>query len=210
MTIDTPTNPNRRRRGRWMLLLVLAIGFLPFVLAQVMFFIRPVWMQEMFAGDANNSAQILDADVSLAAVIPGELLSGSATTSAHGQWTLMMRHEGVCGARCLEQLTLLRQLYLTQGRHFESLQAMALFDQGALDESLLARLGSDFSVVSVYVADSDEAMRWLEPLANWREDPQRGYLLLDRRGRPALHFSQTLDPSDARKDLARIMRLNNS
>lgn len=192
----------RTRLGRLKMLLVLAACAAPVVASYLTYYvIKP-------QGRVNYGSLILpprgmpaDADWQLKDT-EGRAVKAS---SLKGQWLLITVAGGACDRRCEQHLYLQRQLRETLGKDKDRLDRVWLVSDAAPVRPALME-----GLKNVWVLQTDAAslQGWLRPEEGQSLDAH--LYLVDPRGDWMMRFPADADPSRVKKDLARLMKANES
>lgn len=198
----TAEQAQRTRMGRLKMLLVWAICAAPVVASYLSYYvIKP-------QGRVNYGTFITPPkSVPSAQDLPLTDLQGRAVNPASlkGQWLLVVVAGGACDARCEQHLYLQRQLRETLGKDKDRMDRVWLVsDQAPVRSALMPGLEK------AWVLRSGEAalQRWLAPEVGQALDAH--LYLVDPRGDWMMRFPVDADPSRIKKDLARLMKANES
>lgn len=192
----------RTRSGRLKMLLVWAVCAAPVVASYLTYYvIKP-------QGRVNHGTLItppkpLPADADMPLVdLEGRTVKAGALK---GQWLLVAVSGGACDQQCERQLYLQRQLRETLGKDKDRLDRVWLIpDQAPVRSGLLDGLRNAWALR----VDAGHLQRWLAPEAG---QPMAAHLyLVDPRGDWMMRFPADADPSRVKKDLARLMKANES
>jgi hypothetical protein len=192
----------RTRMGRIKMLLVWAVCAAPVIASYFMYYVvRP-------EGRTNYGQLILPA-VALPApdVMPLVDLAGRPVLPAElkGQWLLVTVSGGACDAACEKHLYLQRQLREMLGRDKDRVDRVWLVDDRA---PVRAELLPALQQAWVLRVAPDELARWLKPEVG---QPLSAHLfLIDPKGDWMMRFPASADPNRIKKDLARLMKANES
>lgn len=188
----------RTVRGRWRLLVVLAVCAAPVVASYFTYYvIRP---------DSRRSyGALVEPQRPLPAInATGQDGKTAPLTALKGQWLLISVAGGGCDPACERHLYLQRQLRESLGKEKDRMDWVWLVpDAAAVRASLLPALGQ----ATVLQVRGDELGRWLEPAPGHRLEDH--LYLVDPLGNLMLRFPAALDTasaSQAKRDLDRLMR----
>jgi hypothetical protein len=193
---------NRRTRNR---LVIVGIGLLffgPVLLAVLMQ--SPWWHYE--PERTVNRGELVDPPLPFA-LADLRSLGRSAAPTATGTWTMLYRVPSPCDARCLEDITGLRQIHIAAGRHRAELDAVLLADDAPEETALRAWLDI-YPEFGVRVVD-DEALR--ERLDRAQGRPEAGgeggfAFVLDPDQNLILAYPPRFNPANMNKDLKRLLK----
>lgn len=192
----------RTRSGRIKMLLVWAVCAAPVVASYFTYYvIKP--QGRVNYGTLITPPKPLPAEVDM----PLLDLNGRAVKpgSLKGQWLLVAVSGGACDHACEHQLYLQRQLRETLGKDKDRLDRVWLIpDQEPVRSGLLEGLKNAW----VLRAGSADLQRWLAPEAG--QALSSHLYLVDPRGDWMMRFPVDADPSRIKKDLARLMKANES
>ena len=203
-SLPTPSQSvrQRTRAGRLKMLLVWAICAAPVVASYLSFYvIRP--QGRVNYGNLIMPPKPLPSEQDLALTdLDGHVVKPAALK---GQWLLVAVAGGACDPRCEHQLYLQRQLRETLGKDKDRLDRVWLIpDQVPLRSGLLAGMKGAW----VLRTRSADLQRWLTPAAG--QALAAHLYLVDPRGDWMMRFPADADPSRIKKDLARLMKANES
>lgn len=167
-------------KSRPLLLLVALFLALPFVAGTALYFSgwRP-------AGTANRGILI----VPPAAVAASE----AARSEWQGKWSLLLIHDGPCGAPCVERLDGLRRLRLSLGRHRERTRLVWIGTAIAAEAALVKAEMPDLAIRERY----PERLEALAP---------GSIVLVDPQGRAMMRYPPGADLKDLRADLQHLLQ----
>jgi hypothetical protein len=205
MTVHTLPSPGAagdaaegRVRGRFRLLLVLAVCAAPVIASYFTYYVvRP---------DTRRSFGTLVEPQRPLPAIGASGLDGKTAplTALKGQWLLLSVAGGACDPACEKHLYLQRQLRESLGKDKDRIDWVWLVPDGApVRPALLPALGQ----ATVLHVRADELARWLEPERGHRIEEH--LYLVDPLGNLMMRFPAGLDAasaSSAKRDLDRLMR----
>jgi hypothetical protein len=192
----------RTRMGRLKMLLVWAVCAAPVVASYLSYYvIKP--QGRVNYGDLILPPKPLPAELELALTdLDGHVVKPA---SLKGQWLLVVVANGACDSRCEKHLYLQRQLRETLGKDKDRMDRVWLIpDQSAVPQTLMPGLKN------AWVLRANEAglQHWLTPEKGLAQDAH--LYLVDPRGDWMMRFPVDADPSRIKKDLARLMKANES
>jgi hypothetical protein len=192
----------RTRIGRLKMLLVWAVCAAPVVASYLSYYvIKP-------QGRVNYGTLILPPKgLPLDGSLPLTGMDGHPVppASLKGQWLLVTVASGACDARCEQHLYLQRQLREVLGKDKDRVDRVWLIpDQVQPRAALLPGLKNAW----VLHTDGVALQRWLAPETGQALDAH--LYLVDPRGDWMMRFPADADPSRIKKDLARLMKANES
>ncbi|EHR73004.1 uncharacterized protein SCO1/SenC/PrrC [Burkholderiales bacterium JOSHI_001] len=195
--VDAPQQ--RTRRGRFVMLLVLAACAAPVLASYFLFYVaRP-------AGGGAAYASLVQPTVALPDVLATDPQGQPLRLpTLKGQWLLVALVDGPCNAACEKRLYLQRQLREMLGRDRDRLDKVVLLSQATvLKPELLAALQTA-PAAQVLRVPGDALSAWLKPEA--------GHALVDHlyvvdpMGQWMMRAPAALDASRFKRDLDRLLR----
>lgn len=192
----------RTRMGRFKMLAVWAVCAAPVLASYFTYYvIRPQGRTNY--GELITPPQALPS----ASALPLTDLQGRLVLPAalKGQWLLLTLADAACNAACEQHLYLQRQLRETLGKDKDKVDRVWLVtDQQAVRPELLPALQGAW----VLRASPADVARWLQPQAGQALNAH--LYLVDPRGDWMMRFPVQGDPSRIKKDLARLIKANES
>ena len=184
----------RRRRGRRVALLILALCAVPTVAAWLAYF---VWQPGSRAnyGELIEPRQLRDPDLRLLDGKPFRL------SQLRGKWVMLQIDSGVCGEGCRKKLLYMRQARLAQGKAMDRIERVWLVTDSAVHDGSLAR---EFEGTRIARADASPILAEF-PAARSRTDH---IYVVDPLGNLMLRFPEDPDPRRMVKDLARLLKVS--
>jgi hypothetical protein len=193
----------RTRRGRWKMLLVLAVCAAPVIASYFTYFvIRPT--------GRTNHGDLIEPLRELPATLPLRALDGTpvAPASLTGQWLLMVVAGSACPQACEQHLYLQRQLRQTLGRDSDRLDKVWLIpDDGPVRAELQSAVLAS-PAVNVLRTDPAALSAWLRSREGHGLD--EAYFLVDPMGRWMMRWPADTEPSLIKRDLERLLRASAS
>lgn len=195
---QTPS-PQRVRRGRWQMILVLLVCAAPVIASYLMYYVvRP-------QGGRTNYGEL----VMPPRALPGEWqlqrLDGDGGTvpadALRGQWLLVTVQSGACDATCERALYVQRQLREMLGRDKDKLDRVWLVpDDQPVQPALLPAMAGGW----VLKVDAGQLATWLTP-GEGRTLAQ-DFFIVDPRGDWMMRTPVDGEPKRIHKDLARLIK----
>ncbi|MCY1393387.1 hypothetical protein D9M71_82810 [compost metagenome] len=181
----TMNDVQARRRGRWQLILILAMVLGPMLLATAMYKLQ-FWVPEgrSYHGELIGTGQT-PADLGVQADTPSE------------RWQLLVTAPGACASDCQELVYLARQINIGLGRE-ASRAEHALAAAQALPADFETLLGKDYPRLQRYA---------MQPAAQAGEAPQ--LWIVDPHGNLVLRYPAGTDGKPILKDLQLLLKLSN-
>ena len=189
------------RRGRIMMLAILAICALPVIASYFTYYvIRP--------GGRTNYATLVEPQRPLPSIeaLPAQDMAGHSVplTTLKGQWLLIVVAPATCGKECERNLFLQRQLREMMGAERDRIQKVWLVDSPEpVAPELAAAVGAPPAVLS-YRVERTALERWLEP--------ERGHAvedhlyIVDPLGNWMMRTPPNPEPAKLKKDVERLLR----
>lgn len=197
------TNESPRASGRWQLPLIAFVVFFPVVGAMALFYggWRP-------SGQVNHGELV--EPPRLWPQIELHQLDGSAVTTGaeSGNWLMVYVAAAGCDANCEATLDLMQRLRISQGPQSDRVVNALIVLDPAPDPGL-APLAARFPGTRIWLATRTDvpALRAHFGLPTADFDPG-AIRFVDPRGYYMMRFPPGADPSGARKDLARLLKLS--
>jgi hypothetical protein len=184
----------RRRRGRRVALLILALCAGPAVAAWLAYF---VWQPQSRAnyGELIEPLRLPDPELRLLDGKPFRL------SQLHGMWVMLQIDSGACGEGCKKKLLYMRQARLAQGKGMDRIERVWLLTDLAEPDVALAR---EFEGTRIARSVADSVLAHF-PAARSRTDH---IYIVDPQGNLMLRFPRDPDPSRIVKDLARLLKVS--
>jgi hypothetical protein len=191
-------DPERRRSGRWKMLLVLLMCAAPVIASYFTYFvIRP-------EGRTNYSTLILPTRTMPALAL--RTLDGAPVTAAslRGQWLLVAVAPSSCDEACQKRLFTQRQLREMLGRERDRLDKVWLVtDAGELSPQLRAAMQAGVPT-QVLRVDAVALSQWLQPEAG--RDLQEHMFVVDPMGEWMMRVPANAEPARVKRDLDKLLR----
>ena len=189
------------RRGRIMMLLILAICTLPVIASYFTYYvIRP--------GGRTNYATLIEPQRPLPSLeaLPAQDMDGHSVplTTLKGQWLLIVVAPAACGQACERNLFLQRQLREMMGAERDRIQKVWLIDSPEpVAPALAAAVGAAPAVLS-YRVERAALERWLEP--EHGHALEEHLYIVDPLGNWMMRTPANPDPVKLKKDVERLLR----
>ncbi len=189
------------RRGRVMMLLILAACALPVVASYFTYYvIRP-------QGRANY-ATLVEPQRPLPALdaLPAQDLDGHSVplTTLKGQWLLVVVAPATCGALCEKNLFLERQLREMMGAERDRIAKVWLVDSPEPVAPAVAAAVAAKPAVATYRVERSALARWLEPETG--HTLEEHLYIVDPLGNWMMRTPANPDPVKLKKDVDRLLR----
>lgn len=172
----------RRRRTELWLIALVCVG--PFVLALLVYYMRPGWLPQL-----PGSRELVEPPVSIAA-LPLEPASGEP------RWSLIYARIGPCNSECVRDLDRLRQVHWALGADLERVRRVYLHTADPVpavsDDLAVGRLDTERGAALVAALDAAR-------LANGR------VYVADPRGNLVVSYAPEVDQRELLRDLERLL-----
>lgn len=184
------TETSARKGGRWPLILVLAIFFVPAGIAWTLFFTG--WVPDT----TRNHGDLIEPHQLLPVLVDGD---GQPVPSSafRGKWTMLILQSGACGADCQKRLVDTRQVRLALAQNADRTQRVLVLPAG---ESTPAGMDEHRDLRVYWASDRLLPDGAAEPGA---------VSLIDSRGYRMMRYPEPLDASGLLADLKHLIRLSN-
>ena len=189
------------RRGRFLLIAVAVLCFLPFVSAIVVTKFLPEWSP---FGTANNGELVSP----IVAVSLEDLVAiDGAVVNEHtlrGKWSIIMFSAGPCSTRCLDRLDETGKMRLLLNKDVNRLQRILVF---------ASEIDNDIPAAKLLTINSD--LKLMRASSNWRrrftvngETPERSerIFLVDPQGYFMMSYTSDIRLQLIHKDLKRLLK----
>ncbi len=178
-------------KGRWQLIVLLALFFLPTIAAMVMVFTD--WRPDAFSnnGDLVQPAEQLN---------PGDwtTLSGEAPVLA-GDWLLVVPRQAPCDRACLETIDELQRVRIALDRSIDRVQLIVLQPNTVADPVLEGEFETGIHNMSAPLP--------LVSALSTHEGARMAAHIVDYRGFHVLRYAAPLDAAGLLDDLEKLLRL---
>jgi peroxiredoxin len=185
-----------RKRGRWMLWLVLLVCASPMIASYFTFYvIKPE--------KRNNYGTLIDQRAHPVPAMAATTLDGkpAALEQFKGKWVMLMAAPAACGDACRKQLYAMRQLRTMQGKEMERIERVWLItDKEPLDTIVIR----EFDGTHMLRADGQAVANWLPA------DPGTGIAdhiyMIDPLGHLMMRFPKDPEPRKVHKDIYKLLK----
>ncbi len=193
----TAEQARKQRRGRWYLILVLAVCAFPLIASYVTYYlIKPT-------GRTNYGALIDPRTYPIPANLGLSTLDGKPASLQQfkGKWIMLQSGPGNCQEACKKQLFAMRQLRLMQGKEMERLERVWLITDAEPLDTMLMR---EYDGTSMLRVAHPALKAWLpvEPGGN----AEQHMYLIDPLGNLMMRFPKDADPSKVKKDIGKLLK----
>lgn len=185
----------QQQSGRIKFLLILLVCAAPLLLSYLTYYvIKP-------GGRTNYGALIDPREHPIPPALGLTTLDGKpvALAAYEGKWVMLQ--SGPCQAACHQDLTVMRQLRLMQGKDMDRLARVWLITDPAPLDIMLMR---EFDGTDMLRAPAAALKAWLPVAAG---DSPAGHLyLIDPRGHLMMRFPKNPEPSKVKKDIGKLLK----
>jgi peroxiredoxin len=186
-----------RKRGRWMLWLVLLVCASPMIASYFTYYvIKPE--------KRNNYGTLIDQRAHPVPAMATTTLDGrpQALEQFKGKWVMLMVGPGACPDSCRKQLFALRQLRLMQGKEADRIERVWLITDREPLDTLIIR---EYDGTHMLRADGATAASWLP--ADTGTTPADHIYLIDPLGHLMMRFPKDPQLQEVRKVYKDINKL---
>jgi len=194
--LSKPAEPQQRKRGRWMLWLVLLVCASPMIASYFTFYV-------LKPEKRNNYGTLIDQRAHPVPAMAATTLDGkpAALEQFKGKWVMLMAAPGACIDACRKQLFAMRQLRLMQGKEMERIERVWLIlDAEPLDTMVIR----EYDGTHMLRADAKAVANWLPA------DPGTGVsdhiYLIDPLGHLMMRFPKDPEPRKVHKDIYKLLK----
>jgi hypothetical protein len=196
VTAQPTAQKTAQRRGRWKMVLVLAVCAAPMLGSYLTYYvIKP--------GGRTNYGALIDPRAHPIPEMKATTLDGkpSSLDEYKGKWIMLLSGPSNCQQECKDRLYAMRQLRLMQGKEMERVERVWLI----LDDQPLASdlMGADEGTHLLRVSKA-AVQAWL-PVEAGGDASQHMYLI-DPLGNLMMRFPKDADPSKVKKDLGKLLK----
>jgi len=191
-----PAAKAARKRGRWMLWLVLLVCASPLIASYFTYYV-------LKPEKRNNYGTLVDQRAHPLPALHTATLDGQPMTLAQfkGKWVMLMTAPGACAEACRKQLYTMRQLRLMQGKEMERIERVWLItDREPLDTIVIR----EFDGTHMLRADPGAVKGWLPVETTTTSD--RHIYLIDPLGHLMMRFPQDPEPRKVYKDIYKLLK----
>jgi hypothetical protein len=186
-------NPNR---GRWKLLLVIAICAAPLVGSYLTYYVIKPQAR-------NNYGALIDPRQYPIPALGATTLDGkpAALEAYKGKWIMLQVGGGACPEACQKQLFAMRQLRLMQGKEMDRLERVWLITDAEPLDTMLMRKYDGTRMLRVPAA---AVAHWLP--VEQGGNPADHIYLIDPLGNLMMRFPKDADPAKVKNDIAKLLK----
>ncbi|MFL9880215.1 cytochrome c oxidase subunit I [Herbaspirillum rhizosphaerae] len=186
----------QRKRGRWKLLLVVAVCAAPMIGSYLTYYvIKP-------QSRTNYGALIDPRQYPIPALGSTELDGKPAKLEDYkGRWVMLQVAGGECDDACKTRLFAMRQLRLMQGKEMERIERVWLITDAKPLDTVLMR---EYDGTDMLRVDAKLLKAWL-PTDEGTSMEDHIYLI-DPLGNLMMRFPKDADPNKMKKDISKLLR----
>jgi peroxiredoxin len=197
MTAEGTQNADaKRRRGRWMLWLVLLVCASPLIASYFTYYV-------LKPETRTNYGALIDQRAHPVPDLASTTLDGrpAPLQAFKGKWVMLMTGSGACEEACRKQLFAMRQLRLMQGKEMARIERVWLILDREPLETMVIR---EFDGTHMLRADPAVVKGWLPVDAGTGVD-QHIYLI-DPLGHLMMRFPRDPEPRKVYKDIYKLLK----
>jgi peroxiredoxin len=191
-----PAELPQRKRGRWMLWLVLLVCASPMIASYFTFYV-------LKPEKRNNYGTLIDQRAHPVPAMATTTLDGkpAALEQFKGKWVMLMAAPGACEDACRKQLFAMRQLRLMQGKDMERIERVWLItDKEPLDTIVIR----EYDGTHMLRADAQAVANWLP--ADPGTSVADHIYMIDPLGHLMMRFPKDPEPRKVHKDIYKLLK----
>jgi hypothetical protein len=194
--LSKPAEPQQRKRGRWMLWLVLLVCASPIIASYFTFYV-------LKPEKRNNYGTLIDQRAHPVPAMALTTLDGkpAALDQFKGKWVMLMAAPGACADACRKQLFAMRQLRTMQGKEMARIERVWLItDREPLDTIVIR----EFDGTHMLRADGQAVANWLpaDPATSVADH----IYMIDPLGHLMMRFPKDPEPRKVYKDIYKLLK----
>jgi peroxiredoxin len=149
----TQTTNTQQQRGRWKLLLVLAVCAAPLIFSYIAYYV-------INPSARNNFGALIDPRAHPIPALQATTLDAKPASldAFKGKWIMLKVGPSACAKECMDQMFAIQQLRSMQGKEMERIERVWLITDSAPLETMLIRQLED---VHMLRAPADVVAKWL-------------------------------------------------
>ena len=174
-----PINPQQQQRGRWKLLMVLAVCAAPMIFSYLTYYvIKP-------KGGATNFGTLIDPRAHPIPALKATTLDAKPASldAFKGKWIMLKTGPAACDKTCMDQMFAIRQVRSMTGKEMERIERVWLVTDAQPLETMLIR---ELDGMHMLRAPADLVARWLPVEADTKLDDS--LFLIDPLGNLMMRF----------------------
>ncbi|WP_083444573.1 cytochrome C oxidase subunit I [Herbaspirillum rhizosphaerae] len=186
----------QRKRGRWKLLVVVAVCAAPMIASYLTYYvIKP-------QSRTNYGALIDPRQYPIPALASTELDGKPARLEDYkGKWVMLQVAGGECDDACKTRLFAMRQLRLMQGKEMERIERVWLITDAKPLDTVLIR---EYDGTDMLRVDAKLLKAWLPTDAGTAMEDH--IYIIDPLGNLMMRFPKDADPNKMKKDISKLLR----
>jgi peroxiredoxin len=191
-----PAEPQQRKRGRWMLWLVLLVCASPMIASYFTFYV-------LKPEKRNNYGTLIDQRAHPVPAMATTTLDGkpAALEQFKGKWVMLMAAPAACNEACQKQLFAMRQLRTMQGKEMERIERVWLItDREPLDTMVIR----EYDGTHMLRADAQAVANWLP--ADPGTSVSDHIYMIDPLGHLMMRFPKDPEPRKVHKDIYKLLK----
>lgn len=191
-----PAEPQQRKRGRWMLWVVLLVCASPMIASYFTFYV-------LKPEKRNNYGTLIDQRAHPIPAMATTTLDGkpAALEQFKGKWVMLMAAPGACIDACRKQLFTMRQLRTMQGKEMERIERVWLIlDAEPLDTMVIR----EYDGTHMLRADAKAVANWLP--ADPGTSVSDHIYMIDPLGHLMMRFPKDPEPRKVHKDIYKLLK----
>jgi cytochrome oxidase Cu insertion factor (SCO1/SenC/PrrC family) len=194
--LSKPAEPQQRKRGRWMLWLVLLVCAAPVVASYFTFYV-------LKPEKRNNYGTLIDQRAHPVPAMATTTLDGKpvALDQFKGKWVMLMTAPGACREACRKQLFAMRQLRTMQGKEMERIERVWLITDSEPLDTIVIR---EYDGTHMLRADASTVANWLP--ADPGTSAADHIYMIDPLGHLMMRFPKDPDPHKVYKDINKLLK----
>jgi peroxiredoxin len=193
---NKPADPQQRKRGRWMLWLVLLVCASPMIASYFTYYV-------LKPEKRNNYGTLIDQRAHPVPAMATTTLDGKpvALDQFKGKWVMLMAAPSACEEACRKQLFAMRQLRKMQGKEMERIERVWLITDSEPLDTLVIR---EYDGTHMLRADARAIANWL-PADSGTSVADHIYMI-DPLGHLMMRFPKDPDPRKVYKDINKLLK----
>lgn len=194
--LSKPAEPQQRKRGRWMLWLVLLVCASPMIASYFTYYV-------LKPEKRNNYGTLIDQRAHPVPAMASTTLDGkpAALEQFKGKWVMLMAAPGACGDACRKQLFTMQQLRKMQGKEMERIERVWLITDSEPLDTLVIR---EYDGTHMLRADPRAIANWLP--ADPGTSAADHIYMIDPLGHLMMRFPKDPDPRKVHKDIYKLLK----
>lgn len=185
-----------QRKGRWKLFAVLAVCASPLIFSYLAYYvIKP--------SGRTNYGDLIDPRAYPIPQLGATALDGKPASldAFKGKWIMLNVDSGECAQACRDQLVMMRQLRLMQGKDRDRIERVWLVTDNAPLDTVLMRVVDGTEYLRV---PQDAVGKWLP--VEQGGNPADHIYLIDPLGNLMMRFPKDADPAKVKKDMGKLLK----